>query len=245
MMHGKIAIVTGSTRGIGLAIARALLEAGATVVVSGRGQEKVDETVAALSNFGNVKGVAADVAKSAEAQKLIDETVAAFGQVDVLVNNAGITRDNLLMRMKEEEWDAVIETNLKGVYNCIRSAVKPMMKKRDGVIINITSVVGQTGNAGQVNYAASKAGIIGLTKSVAKELASRNIRVNAIAPGFIETDMTGILAENVKEELKKSIPLGRLGQGEDIAALTVFLASDKATYITGQTFNVDGGMVMQ
>ncbi len=244
-MHGKIAIVTGSTRGIGLAIARALLEAGATVVVSGRGQEKVDETVAALSNFGNVKGVAADVAKSAEAQKLIDETVAAFGQVDVLVNNAGITRDNLLMRMKEEEWDAVIETNLKGVYNCIRSAVKPMMKKRDGVIINITSVVGQTGNAGQVNYAASKAGIIGLTKSVAKELASRNIRVNAIAPGFIETDMTGILAENVKEELKKSIPLGRLGQGEDIAALTVFLASDKATYITGQTFNVDGGMVMQ
>jgi len=245
MMKGKIVIVTGSTRGIGQAIARAMLDEGAIVVISGRSQEKVNEAVQTLSEFGQVKGIAADIAKSTDAQKLIDETIEAYGQIDILVNNAGITRDNLLMRMKEDEWDDVINTNLKGVYNCIRAAVKPMMKKRDGSIINITSVVGQTGNAGQVNYAASKAGIIGLTKSVAKELASRNIRVNAIAPGFIETEMTEVLAETVKEELKKSIPLGRLGQGQDIAAMAVFLGSDKATYITGQTFNVDGGMVMQ
>ena len=189
-------------------------------------------------------GIVANVTQPDDAQNLIDKTLERFGHADILVNNAGITRDNLLMRMKEEEWDAVIAVNLKGTYNCIRAITKSFMKNRSGVIINLASVVGRIGNPGQANYAASKAGVIGLTKSVAKELAPRNIRANAIAPGFIETDMTANLPDKAKEELSNAIPLTRLGHAEDVAKLALFLASDDASYITGQVINVDGGMAM-
>ena len=243
--QGKVVVVTGSTRGIGAEIARQFAHRGASVVVSGRNQEKLQEMERELKEIGvPVLAVAADVGKADQAQNLIQQAIQTFGRVDVLVNNAGITRDNLLMRMKEEEWDQVIETNLKGTFNCIKAVTRQMMKQRSGRIINITSVVGQMGNAGQANYAASKAGIIGLTKSVAKELASRNITCNAVAPGFIETDMTAVLGENVKESLQAQIPLGRLGTESDVAKVVCFLASEDAAYITGQVINVDGGMVM-
>ncbi len=243
--QGKVVVVTGSTRGIGAEIARQFAHRGASVVVSGRNQEKLQEMERELKEIGvPVLAVAADVGKADQAQNLIQQAIQTFGRVDVLVNNAGITRDNLLMRMKEEEWDQVIETNLKGTFNCIKAVTRQMMKQRSGRIINITSVVGQMGNAGQANYAASKAGIIGLTKSVAKELASRNITCNAVAPGFIETDMTAVLGENVKESLQAQIPLGRLGTVSDVAKVVCFLASEDAAYITGQVINVDGGMVM-
>ena len=241
----NVVIVTGSSRGIGKAIASAFAREGASVVVSGRNKENLKNVVDEISkSAGNVLAVEADVAKPDDAKKLIDQTLEAFGRIDVLVNNAGITRDNLLLRLSEDDWDTVLDTNLKGAFNCIKASTKPMMKQRSGVIINITSVVGQTGNAGQTNYSASKAGMIGLTKSVAKELASRSIRVNAVAPGFIETDMTAELPEKAREELISSIPLAKLGNVENVADLVLFLSSPKAEYITGQVVNVDGGMVM-
>ncbi len=244
-LKDKVAIVTGSTRGIGKAIAEELVAHGAQVVISGRNVNTVAAVVETINNNGGTAfGIPADVRDSEDAKKLITKTVEQFGRIDVLVNNAGITRDNLIMRMSEEEWDEVIQTNLKGVYNCVRAAAKTFMKQRQGRIINITSVVGIMGNAGQVNYAASKAGIIGLTKSLARELSARNILVNAVAPGFIDTDMTAELSESARAGLLNSIPLKRLGTGKDVAGLVSFLASDEASYITGQVFNVDGGMVM-
>ena len=242
----KTAIVTGSTKGIGEAIAHELARQGATVVVSGRNAERAEAVCVQIrAAGGSATPVIADVALADDAKRLIDETVAAHGRVDILVNNAGITRDGLLMRMSEADWDAVIDINLKGTFNCIKAVTRQMMKQRYGRIVNITSVVGLMGNAGQVNYAASKAGLLGITKSVARELASRNITCNAIAPGFIETDMTDVLDEKARESLLTQIPLGRLGQGDDVARAVAFLCGENAGYITGQVLNVDGGMVMQ
>jgi len=241
----KVVIVTGSSRGIGKELALAFAREGATVVISGRNAATLENVLAEIKALGsNAIAVPADVANVEEAGNLVKKTIETYGRLDVLVNNAGITRDNLLMRMSEADWDDVLSTNLKGAFNCIKASTRTMMKQRSGVIINITSVVGQMGNAGQVNYSASKAGMIGMTKSVAKELASRNIRVNAVAPGFIKTDMTDELPEEAKEELLKSILLTRLGDAQDVANLVLFLASDKASYITGQVVNVDGGMVL-
>jgi len=244
-LQDKVAVVTGSTKGIGKEIALEFARRGAKVVVSGRNAERAEAVCAEIKAAGgSAMAVVGDVSRMADAQQLIERALEQFGQIDVLVNNAGITRDNLLMRMKEEEWDEVLAINLKGAFNCIKSVTRQMMKQRSGRIINITSVVGQMGNAGQANYAASKAGIIGLTKSVARELASRNITCNAVAPGFIETDMTGALDEKVRESLQAQIPLGRLGSVSDVARAAAFLAGDEAAYITGQVINVDGGMVM-
>ena len=241
----KVAIITGSTRGIGKAMALDFAAAGAKVVVSGRNEARAEEVVAAIKEQGGEAiAVTCDVSSMEDAQALIAKTVDVYGKVDVLINNAGITKDNLLMRLKEEDWDTVININLKGAFNCIKSVTRQMMKQRSGRIINVTSVVGQVGNAGQANYAASKAGMIGLTRSVARELASRNITCNAIAPGFIETDMTDVLDEKVKEALLADIPLNRLGSTADVSNLAVFLSGDAAAYITGQVMNVDGGMVM-
>ncbi|ARU62407.1 beta-ketoacyl-ACP reductase [Tumebacillus avium] len=246
MLSGKTALVTGGSRGIGRAICLELAKQGAKVVVNYAGSEgAAQETVAAIKSIGGEAiAVQGDVASYEDAEKMVAATLETFGRIDILVNNAGITRDNLLMRMKEEDWDAVINTNLKGVFNCTKAASRPMMKQRVGRIINITSVVGQIGNPGQANYVSAKAGVIGLTKSNAKELASRNITVNAIAPGYIETEMTDKLGEDIKSKLFEAIPLGRMGKPEDIANLVSFLASDNASYITGQIMNVDGGMVM-
>jgi 3-oxoacyl-[acyl-carrier protein] reductase len=244
-LAGQIAIITGSARGIGKTIALTLAEAGADVVISDLNVESGRETVAEIKAMGREAiWVEADVSKSEHANHIIDTTLEKFGRIDILVNNAGITRDNLIMRMSEDEWDSVIAVNLKGTYNCIRAATKIFMKQRTGRIINIASVVGQMGNAGQANYASSKAGVIGLTKSVAKELASRNILVNAVAPGFIETAMTEKLPEKARESLLKLIPLAKLGQPEDVAKVVLFLCSNRSSYITGQVINVDGGMVM-
>ena len=241
----KVAIVTGSTRGIGQAIAEELARQGAKVVISGRNGERAQQVAAAIQEAGGEAiAVQADVSHMADAQRLVRETLERWGRIDILVNNAGITRDNLLLRMSEEEWDTVLQVNLKGAFNCTKSVTRQMMKQRQGRIINITSVVGQMGNAGQANYAASKAGLIGFTKSVARELASRNITCNAVAPGYIQTDMTAALDDAVKDSLKQQIPLGRLGTPEDVARVVAFLCSDDAAYITGQVINVDGGMVM-
>ncbi|MFM2309609.1 MAG: hypothetical protein RLY87_1731 [Chloroflexota bacterium] len=243
----RVAIVTGGSRGIGRAIALALAGAGATVVVNYRGNTAAaDETLAAIAAIGG-KAIAiqADVANAEDVKRLFSEVNAAYGRIDILVNNAGITRDTLMMRMKDEDWDAVIDTNLKSQFLTTKAAISPMVRARSGRIINITSVVGLMGNAGQANYAAAKAGIIGFTKSVAREIGSRSVTVNAVAPGFIDTELTAVLSEDMREGLKKQIPLGRLGTPEDVAGLVVFLASDQAAYITGQTFNCDGGMVMQ
>jgi 3-oxoacyl-[acyl-carrier protein] reductase len=246
MLTGKVALVTGGSRGIGRAICLELAKQGAKVVVNYAGsQGAAEETVEGIKALGGEAiAVQGDVARYDDAEKLVLATLEAFGRIDILVNNAGITRDNLLIRMKEDEWDAVINTNLKGVFNCTKAAARPMMKQRSGRIINITSVVGQIGNPGQANYVSAKAGVIGLTKSNAKELASRGITVNAVAPGYIETEMTEKLGDELKTKLFVSIPLGRMGQPEDIANIVSFLASDKASYITGQVINVDGGMVM-
>jgi 3-oxoacyl-[acyl-carrier protein] reductase len=244
-MDKKTAVVTGSTRGIGLAIAEKLAADGFNIVVSARNAESVEKVVSGFKENGiEAFGVAGDVGIYKDAEKLIKSAIEKFGGVDVLVNNAGITRDNLLMRMSDEEWEEVMRVNLKGTFNCSKAVARSMMKKRNGVIINITSVVGIIGNTGQANYAASKAGIIGFTKSLAKELASRNVRVNAVAPGFIKTDMTDQLNESQVDALKAQIPLRRLGEGADVANLVAFLASENAAYITGQVFNVDGGMVI-
>lgn len=246
-LNGKVALITGGSRGIGKAIAIKLASYKANIVINyTSNKEHALKVKEEIESYG-VKSIVikCDVSKSDEVNNMIEEVVKEFGQIDILVNNAGITRDGLLMRMKEEDFDSVIDINLKGVFNCTKSATKYMMKKRYGKIINISSVVGLIGNAGQANYCASKAGVIGLTKSSARELASRNINVNAIAPGFIDTDMTSVLNENLKETMLKNIPQNRFGSPEDVANLVLFLACDMSSYITGQIINVDGGMVMQ
>jgi len=245
-LEGKVAVVTGASRGIGRAIAVKLAEEGAKVVVNYSGsQAKAEEVVEMIqANGGEAIAVQASVSQTEEVTALMDAAVKTFGSLDILVNNAGITRDNLLMRMKEDEWDDVLNTNLKGVFLCTKAVTRQMMKQRAGRIINISSIVGVAGNAGQANYVAAKAGVIGLTKTTAKELASRNILVNAIAPGFIETEMTEQLPEDIKKGMLTKIPLAKLGQPEDIAKAVAFLASDDANYMTGQTLHIDGGMVM-
>lgn len=245
-LTGKTALVTGASRGIGRAIAIALAEAGADVAVNYAGSEAAAaDTVKAIEALGRkAVMIKANVGKSAEFDAMVATVLETFGKLDILVNNAGITRDNLIMRMKEEEFDEVIETNLKGVFNGVKAVTRSMMKQRCGRIINISSVVGSLGNAGQANYVAAKAGVIGLTKSAARELASRNITVNAVAPGFIGTDMTDKLPADMKEKLEKDIPLGRIGRPEEIASAVLYLASDAASYMTGQTIHVDGGMYM-
>ena len=245
-LTGKVALVTGASRGIGQATAIELAKAGADVVVNFIGNEAVaQETVAAIEALGRkaIK-IKADVGNAEDVQAMVDEAVAAFGHIDILVNNAGITRDGLLIRMKDSDWDDVLNINLKGVYLVTKAVAKLMVKQRAGRIINMTSVSGVTGNVGQANYAAAKAGVIGFTKTCAKELAARGITVNAIAPGFIETAMTDVLPEKIKEGIAATVPLGRMGQPEEIAGVVTFLASDFASYITGQVLNVDGGMVM-
>lgn len=246
MFKGKNVVVTGGSRGIGRAIAIEFGKKGANVVInyvsSDAEAEKVAEEIKSLG--GNAILVKGDVSSFEEGKKLIDETVKAFGTIDILINNAGITKDGLIMRMKEEHFDKVIDINLKGVFNTCKSAVAHMLKQRSGKIINISSVVGVVGNAGQANYAASKAGVIGLTKSIAKEVGTRGITVNAVAPGFIKSDMTDVLSEKVKDGMLGLIPLNRFGNVEDVARTVVFLASEGGDYITGQVINVDGGMVM-
>lgn len=246
MLKDKVAIVTGGTRGIGRAIALKLADNGANIVINYRNSDKEAEELKAILEEKGVKvlTVKCDISNFEDSKNLMDKCKEVFGKIDILVNNAGITKDTLIMRMKEEDFDSVIDVNLKGTFNCAKHASAIMLKQRFGKILNMTSVVGIAGNAGQVNYAASKAGVIGLTKSLAKELGSRGITVNAVAPGFINTDMTASLSEKVKEEASKNIPLKRLGDPEDVANLVGFLASDAANYITGQVINVDGGMVM-
>lgn len=247
-LSGKVALVTGASRGIGRAIAVELGRAGATVVINYRSQaqtaEAVRDEVLALGMTQQAAIMQADVAEAADVERLIKQTLDTFGKIDILVNNAGITRDNLLLRMKDDEWDAVINTNLRGVYLLTKAALRPMMKARGGRIINITSVVGLTGNAGQANYAAAKAGLIGFTKSIAREMASRGITANAVAPGYIETDITHELSDQIKANVLTQIPAGRFGQPSDVAYTVTFLASDAAAYLTGQTIAVDGGMTM-
>lgn len=246
MLAGKVALVTGASRGIGRAIAVELAKLGAKVAVNYSGSEaKALEVVDEIKASGSeAVAIQANVADGDSVQNMVKQVIETFGSLDILVNNAGITRDNLLMRMKEEEWDDVISTNLKGVFLCTKAVTRQMMKQRNGRIINIASVVGVSGNAGQANYVAAKAGVIGLTKTTAKELASRNITVNTVAPGFITTDMTDKLPEEVKQEMLKQIPLASFGEPEDIAHTVSFLASEGSRYITGQTIHVNGGMVM-
>jgi 3-oxoacyl-[acyl-carrier protein] reductase len=241
-LTGRVALVTGSTRGIGREIASTLAGCGARVAVVGRDQGRAEEAAAGIG--GEARGFACDVSDPASVTALVEGVERAFGQLDILVNNAGLTRDNILLRLKDDDWDAVLDANLRGAFVAIRAAARGMMKRRWGRIINMASVVGIIGNKGQANYAASKAGLIGLTKSVAKEFASRNILANAIAPGFIDTDMTAALTPEVRQGLAAQIPLERLGTPSDIAGVAAFLASDHAAYITGQVFVVDGGMVM-
>jgi 3-oxoacyl-[acyl-carrier protein] reductase len=244
VLNDSVAIVTGSGRGIGRAIALELAVAGAKVVVNYAGRvDKAEETVELIREAGGeCLAVQADVSQTADVDRLIKTTLDHFGKINILINNAGITRDSLLLRMKEADWDAVLATNLKGVFLCTKAVSKGMLKQRSGVIVNISSVVGLSGNAGQANYAAAKAGIIGFSKSIAKEFASRGIRVNAVAPGYISTDMTETLAEGMQAEVLRAIPLGRLGKPEDVAKVVRFLVSPEASYITGQTLCVDGGM---
>ncbi|AME05318.1 MULTISPECIES: 3-oxoacyl-[acyl-carrier-protein] reductase [Bacillus] len=246
MLNEKTAVVTGASRGIGRAIALDLAKNGCNVVVNYSGSEaKANEVVDEIKSLGrNAIAVKADVSNSEEVQNMMKEAVAEFSSIDILVNNAGITKDNLLMRMKENEWDDVININLKGVFNCTKAVTRQMMKQRSGRIINVSSIVGVSGNPGQANYVAAKAGVIGLTKSSAKELASRNITVNAIAPGFISTDMTDKLSKEVQDEMLKQIPLARFGDPSDISSVVTFLASEGSRYMTGQTLHIDGGMVM-
>lgn len=246
LLEGKVALVTGASRGIGKAIALLLAENGADVAVNFAGSTAAAEAVAAEIEKMGRKAilVQGDVSQTEVCAEMVDKVVKELGHIDILVNNAGITRDTLLLRMKEEDWDAVLNTNLKGVFNCTKAAAKYMAKQRSGAIVNISSVVALMGNAGQANYAAAKAGILGFTRSVAKEMAARGIRVNAVTPGFIKTDMTSVLSEKVVAAMEASIPLARLGEPEDIAKAVLFLVSDNAAYITGQTLHVDGGMVM-
>lgn len=245
-LDGKVALVTGASRGIGRSIALILASRGADIVINYAGNtEAAERTKAEVEALGRkAMVIKADVGDTAACEKMIEEVVASMGKIDILVNNAGITRDTLLLRMKEADWDAVLTTNLKSVYNCTKAAIKYMMKARSGRIVNISSVVGAMGNAGQANYAAAKAGIMGFTKAIARETAARGITVNAVAPGFVETDMTAVLSDKVVENLKAGIPMGRLGAPEDIAKAVAFLVSDDAAYITGQTLHVNGGMYM-
>ena len=245
-LTGKVALVTGASRGIGQATAIELAKAGADVVVNFIGNEAVaQETVEKIEALGRkaIK-IKANVGDADDVQAMVDEAIATFGHIDILVNNAGITRDGLLIRMKDSDWDEVLNINLKGVYLVTKAVAKLMVKQRAGRIINMTSVSGVTGNVGQANYAAAKAGVIGFTKTCAKELAARGITVNAVAPGFIETAMTDVLPEKIKEGIAATVPFGRMGQPEEIASVVTFLASDFASYITGQVLNVGGGMVM-
>ena len=244
-LDGKVALVTGASQGIGEAIAKQLAAQGATVVCAARTLRKLQEVADAIREAGGKSDVIeVDLSDGASVKAAVAATVERHGALHILVNNAGITRDKLLIQMKEEDWDAVIDTNLKGAWTAIQAVTKSMMKQRYGRIINIASVVGQMGNPGQANYVAAKAGLIGLTKSVARELASRNVTANAVTPGYIETAMTAGLSEDVKAEFTKQIPLGRMGTGADIAAAVAFLASDEASYITGQVLSVNGGMLM-
>lgn len=242
----KAALVTGASRGIGRAVAIALAKKGYAVAVNYAGSQKAAEDVKAAieAEGGRAIVIQGDVSQAEDVEKVFAAVKAEFGRLDVLVNNAGITRDSLLLRMKEENWDAVIDTDLKSGFLAIKAAAPIMMKQRKGAIINIASVVGITGNVGQINYSAAKAGVIGMTKTAAKELAARGIRVNAVAPGFIETSMTDVIPEKIREDMIHSVPLGRMGQAEDVANAVCFLASEEASYITGQVLKVDGGMVM-
>lgn len=246
MLTGKIAIVTGASRGIGRQIAKTLAGYGAAVIVNYCGsKEKAEEVVREIEEAGgSAKAYQGDVSDFETAKNMITDVKKEYGRIDILVNNAGITRDNLVMKMKEEDFDKVIEVNLKGAFNCMKHVSRIMLKQRSGSIINMSSVSGVIGNAGQMNYCASKAGLIGMTKSLAREIGSRGIRVNAIAPGYIRTEMTEVLPEEVKEGILNQVPLKRMGEVEDIAEAVAFLASDKSTYITGQTLQVDGGMGM-
>jgi 3-oxoacyl-[acyl-carrier protein] reductase len=245
MPQGKIAVITGASRGIGKSIAFALAAQGATIVAMDMDQASTEATVAELQATGaNALAVVGNVTVTADVERMIATAVEVFGRVDILVNNAGITRDGLIMRMKDEDWDAVLNVNLKGAFLCTRSAFKVMSKQRYGRIINIASIVGEMGNAGQANYCASKAGLIGLTKSNAREMAKRSVTVNAVAPGFIATAMTDALSDKVREELAAQIPLERLGSADDIANAVVFLASESSAYITGHVLSVNGGMYM-
>ncbi len=245
MLEGKIAIVTGASRGIGRCTALQLAQSGADLIVCARSEAPLKELVVEIEALGRrALAVVVDVVNTEDVKNLIDQALATFGRIDILVNNAGITRDGLLLRMKDADWDAVLDTNLKSAFLLTRAVAKSMSKQRSGRIINISSVVGEMGNPGQVNYCASKAGLIGLTKSVARELARRNVTVNAVTPGFIETDMTEELDEKARTDLASQIPLGRLGDAEDIAHAVIYLASDRASYITGQVLGVNGGMYM-
>ena len=241
---GKVIVITGASSGIGLASARLFASLGARLSLAARSIDRLEAEAASLASSGDILCVRTDVSREEDCRNLIEKTVERFGRIDILVNNAGITRDGLLMKMSEEDFDAVLDTNLKGTFNCIRFVARQMIKQRGGRIINMASVSGVMGNAGQANYSASKAGVIGLTKSVARELASRGITVNAVAPGFINTEMTAVLSDKVKEGAVTQIPLGTFGETEDIANAVAFLASDGARYITGQVLSVDGGMSM-
>ncbi|MFO7172919.1 MAG: 3-oxoacyl-[acyl-carrier-protein] reductase [Bacillota bacterium] len=246
LLANRVAVVTGATGGLGRSIALALAREGARVILGySRSAEAAEELAAAIAaQGGEARAVRADITRAEEAEALTEAALSAFGRLDILVNNAGIARDNLLLRMKESEWDEVLDTNLKGIFLVTRAAVRPMVKQRWGRVINIASVVGLTGNAGQVNYSAAKAGVIGFTKALARELASRNITVNAVAPGAIDAGMLHSLSEEQRQAFLSAIPAGRLGRPEEVAAAVVFLASEAAGYITGQTLAVDGGMTM-
>ncbi|MDD5492306.1 MAG: 3-oxoacyl-[acyl-carrier-protein] reductase [bacterium] len=244
-LAGKVAIITGAAQGIGKEIAIALAQEGSDLVIVDVNLEQAEKTAQELADLGRkTMALKVDVSKSTEVEEMVNKILDKFGKIDILVNNAGITRDNLLLRMKEEEWDLVISINLKGTFNCLKAVTRPMIKARSGKIVNIASIIGIAGNAGQANYAASKAGVIALTKSAAKELASRNVNVNAVAPGFIQTAMTHVLPEAVKQEMLKRIPLAKLGEVKDVAKAVLFLAGPDSDYITGQVVVVDGGMVM-
>jgi len=244
-LKDKVALITGGARGIGRAIAMAFAREGADIVVADVNQEEAEKTARDIEALARKSlAIPMDVTNYLKVEEAINKILDKFGKVDILVNNAGITRDGLLLRMNEAEWDAVIDVNLKGTFNCTKAVSKAMIKQRSGKIINIASIIGIIGNVGQANYSASKAGIIALTKTAAKELASRNINVNAVAPGFIQTDMTAGLSEDIKQKIKEAIPLNKFGNPDDVAAVCLFLASEDANYITGQTIVVDGGMVM-